>query len=163
MRFMHWFMALYVFFMLIAGFSMKRLFSEPFKWTVYPVHKAFGLCFLVLILMRLLMRHKSIIPKYSKKIQKFKFFSISVHHSMYLLMLLMPITGYVMSSASNKAINIFSIHIPLLIKKSPYIATMSSKLHTVFSFLIVILIALHIVGTLYHLIFDKENLFKRMI
>ncbi len=77
-------------------------------------------------------------------------------------MVLMPLSGYVMSSASGKKIKYF-FHIPLLINQNKDLANTANQLHSMLAYFMVLFIILHILGALKHTFIDKQNIFKRMI
>ncbi|TVS92880.1 DUF4405 domain-containing protein, partial [Wolbachia pipientis] len=88
--------------------------------------------------------------------------SKTIHFGLYALMVLMPLSGYVMSSASSKEIKYF-FHIPLLVNENKELASVANQLHSILAYFMILFIALHIIGALKHTFIDKQNIFKRMI
>src|SRR5688500_7256534 len=81
MRIMHWMVGIIIISMLISGIIMTNLDNNSLKWCLYSLHKSFGVTVFPLILLRLIIRFKSIIPPlpyglpyYSYFISKFVYF-----------------------------------------------------------------------------------------
>lgn len=164
MRIIHWLMAVFIIGMLCSGFYMKNLpMSNEIKFTIYPIHKACGITILGLVVIRILFRIFTYIPPFPVNFSQFTIFiSKIIHFGLYFLMLLIPLSGYVMSSASGREIKYF-FYIPLLISKSEKLANVANELHSILAYFMVSFITLHIVGVLKHLLIDKQNILKRII
>lgn len=75
----------------------------------------------------------------------------------------MATSGYVMSSASGKAIEIFSFNVPLLIDSNKHIANAAQQAHNICAYMLSTLIIVHILAALKHKFIDKDNIFNRII
>ncbi|KJV69549.1 prokaryotic cytochrome b561 family protein [Candidatus Neoehrlichia lotoris str. RAC413] len=118
---------------------------------------------MILIIFRIFCRIFSQIPSHSKTTSYFSIIvSKYVHTLLYFFMIVMPLSGYMMSSASGKAIKIIFFDVPLIFTQNKSLAFLYNKIHTSSSYIITILIMLHVLGTFKHLIIDKENIFKRI-
>ncbi len=116
LRVIHWLMAVFIIGMLCSGLYMKSLpLSNEIKFNIYAIHKACGITILGLIIVRIFFRVFTYVPPLPANFSRFVInASKTVHFGLYSLMVLMPLSGYVMSSASGKKIKYF-FHIPLLI------------------------------------------------
>ena len=161
MRFMHWVVGVAILVMLGVGIYMKGLSSDVgFKYIIYDVHKIAGVFLFPIILLRILIRVLSQIPESPKNISYCQyFFARIVHYAMYVAIFLMPISGYVMSSASGRPL---VLNFPMVIPKNPAIASMFHSVHTFLGYSIIFLVTLHILGFLKHYFFDKVNILKRI-
>ena len=163
---LHWVISLLVVGMLCAGYFMVWLPKDSnFKWEIYSLHKAFGITVFALIIVRLINRFISPpVPyplEFSKKSQTV---GKVAHIILYVCVFLMPITGYIMSSAGGNSITwFFNIHIPLLIAKNPFISYWAFFIHFYAAVVLIIMIALHILGVLKHIFVDKYNILSRML
>jgi len=164
LRVIHWLMAIFIIGMLCSGFYMKSLpFSNEIKFSIYDIHKACGITVLGLIIMRIFFRVFTYVPPLpASSSQLTVHASKIVHLGLYFLMLLMPLSGYVMSSASGRAIKYF-FHIPLLINENRELTNAANELHSTLAYFIILFIILHIAGTLKHILIDKQNVLKRII
>ncbi|MCM1001964.1 cytochrome b [Wolbachia pipientis] len=164
LRIIHWLMAVFIIGMLCSGFYMKSLpVSNEFKFSMYTIHKACGVTVFGLVVIRILFRAFTCIPPLPASFSRFEInISKTVHFGLYALMILVPLSGYVMSSASGRGIKYF-FHIPLLISKNKELASAANGLHSILAYFIVFFIVLHILAALKHTLIDKQNIFKRII
>ncbi len=154
-------MAAMIFMLIVVGFNMGGA-PDDMKPFLYRIHKAFGITVLLLVFVRLLFRFCTTVPKmpdnsFLNRIAKV------VHWLLYLTMFSIPISGYVISSASGKPISwFFGIDIPLFIDKSVEITGYASTMHLLGVRIFIVMILLHFLGTLKHLVINKENILKRI-
>ena len=83
------------------------------------------------------------------------------HHGLYLLMILTPLAGIIMSVASKYGIKWFGIElIPGL--DIPSVRELFYEFHEIFGLLILFILVFHIVGALKHTFVDKDGTLRRM-
>ncbi|MGL9717954.1 MAG: cytochrome b [Wolbachia sp.] len=164
LRIIHWLMAVFIIGMLCSGFYMKSLpVSNEIKFSIYAIHKACGVTILGLVIIRIFFRVFTCVPLLPVNFSRFEVnASKTVHFCLYSLMILIPLSGYVMSSASGIKIKYF-FHIPLLISKNKELANAANGLHSILAYFIIFFITLHILAALEHTFIDKQNIFKRII
>ncbi|OAB82279.1 cytochrome B [Wolbachia endosymbiont of Laodelphax striatellus] len=164
LRIIHWLMSALIIGMLCSGLYMKNLpISSEIKFSIYAIHKACGITVLALIVVRIFFRVFTYVPPLPANFSRFVInASKTIHFCLYALMVLIPLSGYVMSSASSKEIKYF-FHIPLLINHNEDLASAANQLHSILAYFMVLFIILHIIGALKHTFIDKQNIFKRMI
>ena len=77
----------------------------------------------------------------------------------------MPIAGLLMSQFAQKPVNVFGwFEIPVVLAENEKLAGIIYEMHThVAAPILVALVALHILGALWHHLFDKDDTLKRMI
>ncbi|WP_168464287.1 cytochrome b [Wolbachia endosymbiont of Ctenocephalides felis wCfeT] len=163
LRIMHWLMAVFIISMLCSGLYMKSLpVSNEIKFSIYAIHKASGVTVFGLVIIRIFLRIFTYVPAYPANFSRLIInASKTVHFGLYSLMILMPLSGYVMSSASGINIKYF-FHIPLLISKNKDLASIANGLHSVLAYFMIFFITLHILAALKHTFMDKQNIFKRI-
>ncbi|WP_343289267.1 cytochrome b [Wolbachia endosymbiont of Encarsia formosa] len=164
LRIIHWLMSALIIGMLCSGLYMKSLpISSEIKFSIYAIHKACGITVLGLIIVRIFFRVFTYVPPLPANFSRFIInASKMIHFGLYSLMVLMPLSGYVMSSYSSKEIKYF-FHIPLLINHNEDLASAANQLHSILAYFMILFIVLHILGALKHTFIDKQNIFKRMI
>ncbi|MDR1139913.1 MAG: cytochrome b [Rickettsiales bacterium] len=164
LRIIHWLMAVFIIGMLCSGLYMKSLtVSNEIKFSMYTIHKACGITIFGLVIVRILFRAFTYVPPLPASFSRFEInISKIVHFGLYALMILVPLSGYVMSSASGRGIKYF-FHIPLLINKNKELASAANGLHSILAYFMIFFIVLHILGALKHIFIDKQNIFKRII
>ncbi len=164
-RYFHWIMGLTIIGIIIAGFIMTSLENSDQKWFIYGTHKALGMTILSLIPLRIIWRlmnnDQPRLPKDTPLWQE-KLANINIMF-LYLCMVLMPLSGFIMSSFGGHPISIFG-----LITIEPFfqkhaLAGNSHEIHEIFAWAIAISVGLHILGALYHHFIKKDNVLKRMI
>ena len=86
------------------------------------------------------------------------------HHLLYLLMVVLPVSGYLMSMAGMHGIKMFGITIPnwFFDEKNKEIGGVAHEIHEYGGIAIAVIISIHIAAVIKHKIFEKENLLKRM-
>jgi cytochrome b561 len=166
MKVMHWLLAVVIFSLLTVGFYMSGMPNSDSKFEIYSIHKSFGVVAFVLILIRTVVRAFSKIPQMHSSISKVesKISELGVV-IFYILMFLMPASGYVMSVSSGHPINLFNTGfiIPDFIGTNFEFASIASCVHEYTAFSLIGMIVIHILAALKHLIIDKVNIFIRMI
>jgi cytochrome b561 len=87
-----------------------------------------------------------------------------VHASLYVLLLAMPIVGYIANSAYGATTPFFGLfHIPPIIGKNEELATQLFTLHRWVGWLVILLVLTHISAALYHHFIRRDAVLKRML
>jgi cytochrome b561 len=164
-KFFHWTVALCVIALLIVGFMMDDIQNKALKMQVYNLHKLLGLTVLILMLSRLVWRLLNIQPGYPASVPRWEQRAArSVHDLLYLTLIIMPLSGWIMSTAAG--------HPPYLgsyLIKAPFISVSQStaqffnNLHSAFAWIIPGLISIHIAAAIKHHLIDKNNVLLRML
>ncbi len=169
----HWLIALFIIGLLIVGKFMTSLEeNDPLRFVLTQTHKSFGITVLVLSVLRVLWRlsHKpppepASLPTWQKKAAG------GAHLMLYALMFILPITGWVMVSASPLNIDtvLFGVvtlpHIPGLmdLANSENIASSFHHYHEYAGTALIVILLLHIGAALKHHYFDKDTILSRML
>lgn len=156
-RVIHWIMAALIIGMLGLGF-----FLEETK--LYSLHKSIGVLILALIIIRLIARNVTKTPAMPVQIKPIEGKLAKLgHYSLYLLVLLMPISGWLMSNWSGRGVGFFGIAMPILVEKNKELAGLAYEAHEIIAYLLIFMISAHVAGYLKHLIVDKLNLLRRIL
>lgn len=161
----HWGVGLLILAVIAISFYMESLPNSSYKYQVYNLHKSLGLLVLLFAAPRLLWRIKHGRPP---KLATHKVWeqrlSSTVAWAMYALIFLMPLSGWLMNSASGYPLKLFGLFdIPSLMNRNKELAELFEEGHEIMGDALKILIILHIAGTLKHFIIDKDNTFYRML
>ena len=132
---LHWVVAIGFSGMILMGFLMAdNIFST--KWVSwYPLHKKVGIILLVMILVRWFSCYYPVRVCSPSKV---------LHNWLYAGLTLVPISGWVMSSASGKAPVIFGMSLGVVPGGNRWLAKIASWGHLVFALLMVVLIVCHV-------------------
>ncbi len=164
-KWLHWLAALLVFGMLGVGFFLSDVPSE-FKGTAYMLHKSTGLTILALMLIRLVWISSSGKPKLPESTPKWEcFLASSVQHALYLFLVAMALSGWLMATASNKIPVYFGwFRVPFPgVTPNETLAEWMYDTHGVIAWILLGLVGLHIAGALKHWLIQKDDVLDRML
>ena len=168
-RFLHWVMALLIFAMIGLGAYMTDLAKEdPLRAQLYSMHKAVGVTLLGLAIIRILWILVSRPPVMPAALQRWEVvLAKSTVGLLYLLMLVTPIAGYLMTNTGGNPISYFGLfELPALMGENHDLHELLEEVHEVLAFTILALAILHIAGALKHRFIDKDpgaDVLKRML
>jgi cytochrome b561 len=150
--------------MLSGSFFLGNL-PEQYQPSAYMMHKSFGLTLLFLVLARFFWIQYAGKPALPKTVPMWqKILSRTVHYSLYLLLICMPLCGWVMSVAGNRVPSYFGLfQMPLPIKANKALSEFMDQSHKTIAWILIALIVLHIAGAIKHHFIDKDNVLKRML
>jgi len=183
--FLHWLIGIAILFMFVLGWFMTELPKETPKTTSFDIfnlglitwgveeeqsqrsfyfnlHKSVGLSLLMLIVLRMYWRFTHRPPAFLNSMKLWeKRLAKATHHSLYLLMFLIPLSGIIMSAGSKYGIKWFGIKvIPGFDDKA--IRELFYEFHEIFGLLLLLILILHILGAVKHSIVDKDGTLRRM-
>lgn len=162
---LHWLMAVLIFAIFPLGIYMHDLPLSPAKLQLYSYHKWIGVTIFLLVLVRLLWRatHKPpALPFGMPRWQEWA--SGAVHGLLYLLMLVMPVSGWLMSSAKGfKTVWFGIVPLPDLVAKDKALGELLGEVHEVLSFTLALLIVLHVAAALKHHFVERDDVLRRML
>jgi len=163
-RLLHWSTALLVLGLFFLGLWMRELnYYHPWYETAPTLHIGFGIVFIGLVVVRLIWRCLHSPPALLGNNRLEHAIAFIVHALLYALMIAISITGYLYATADGKASSVFGLfHIPVIVH-SKALADQSGDLHEWFSYAIIGLTALHILGALKHHVVDKDDTLRRMV
>jgi len=164
-RILHWTMALLVLGMIPVGFLMLNdALSRELRNMMFISHKNMGVVLLLLILVRLVYRWRN--PPQLKPVELApmqEFAAHATHIGLYILLLVMPLSGYIRVRAGGFPIEALdALGIPALVPRSDALAAVAKSVHYYAAYGITILIAMHIGAALYHGLVRKDGIFSRM-
>ena len=159
----HWSIALLILVLLGFGTYLAEVKISIAQLYLYGWHKSLGLLTFTLILLRIFWRFRS--PTPPPLGEKNWQYSLAhyLHRFMYVLMVLMPLSGWIASSASGFPISFFGLFpLPLIAPESEQIETVGFEIHGLIGNLLLISIVLHLGGALQRHFVKKDATLKRM-
>ncbi len=161
---LHWLIALLVIVTFPLGIYMHELAFSPFKLQLVSYHKWIGVTIFLLTVLRLAWRvlHKPpplpvTIPVWQQRAAH------SLHHLLYLLLLAIPVSGWLMSSAKGVPVVYFGlVQLPDLVGKDKELGDMLQEIHEALNFAMLGLVIMHIAAAVKHQFIDKDSLMLRM-
>jgi cytochrome b561 len=161
---LHWIIALAIFGTFALGVYMHELPLSPTKLKLYSYHKWIGVTIFALVLLRLLWRlaHKPPPPPPSMPAWQHRA-AAAAHALLYLLTLAIPLSGWLMSSASGfQVVYLGVLPIPDLLPKDKALAEQLKELHESLNFLMLAVVVLHVAAALKHHLVDRDDVLARM-
>lgn len=165
-RLLHWTTAI-LFISLIPMGMFASMIPEGtwFRNHYYVVHKTIGVLVFALMLVRLFWNRRSKRPGLDASLKTSeRRWAHRVHIILYILLIAMPITGYVMTSFHGFPTYIFAIEIPPLWGKSDAYIVWGLFHKYLLPYVLYIVLGAHILGALKHHFIDKHPAaLKRMV
>jgi len=162
---LHWLMAILLFGLLALGFYMQDLPLSPEKLKLYSWHKWAGVTAFLLVAFRLLWRLAHRPPALPASMPRLMQFAAHAGHLLlYVLMIAIPLSGWLMSSAKGFQTVYFGVlPIPDMLDKNKEIGDLLALVHKSLNLLFVAVLAGHIGAALKHHFIDKDDILTRML
>ena len=160
----HWLMAAII----VATWSIAIVVSDmplsPARITGYSWHKWLGVTVFFLVLLRLVWRATHPAPQLEIKMPVWQERAMQLtHFALYLLMIVIPLVGWLMSSAKGYTVNYFGLfELPDLLSKDKALGHQLKDLHEYLADVLVALVCLHVLAALKHQFIDRDGLLSRM-
>jgi len=128
-------------------------------------HKSVGITILALAIVRLVWRQKNQPPALPDAIPQWQVTASQLSHwSLYALLFAMPITGWLMSSASAYSVSWFNLfQLPVFVAPNPEAKEVFQETHETLSKLLVLVATVHIGAAIKHALIDKDRVLQRMV
>lgn len=151
-QWLHWSVAALILALMAIGWWMRLMPLSMDKITLFYWHKSLGMLALALVLIRLGWRAANRAPALPDDLPRWEpFLARLMHVALYLLILLMPVSGWLLNSASGIPFKIFwTIPLPAISPVSAQLEQSFSLLHLVVFWALAILLLGHISASLRH-------------
>lgn len=161
----HWLMLL-VFIAVYACIELRELYpkgSDP-REALKTWHFMLGMLVFVLVWPRLLARLSGPTPGIQPEPPSWQQIAAKLLHlALYALMIVMPLTGWLLLSATGKPIPFFGLELPALISENKDLAKPLKEIHEFVGTAGYYLIGLHAAAALYHHYIQHDNTLTRML
>ncbi len=170
---LHWLIAAVILTLIFAGWYMSDLpDGAPTQQFLYQLHKSFGICVLLLTLARIAWRMMNRPPPLPADMDKReKLASHAIHMAFYALMIIMPLTGWLYASTA------YEFQVPTVLfgiiswPHLPFVDGLKNEaghgavefLHSKAAWIMLGLLALHVIGAIKHELSAEEGVLKRMV
>ncbi len=161
---LHWLMALLIFAAFPLGLYMVDLPLSPGKLKLYSYHKWIGVTVFLLVAVRLSWRLTHTPPPHPAGIAAWQRRAGAVVHGLlYLLMIAIPLSGWLMSSAKGFQTVWFGVlPLPDLIEKDRELGELLAGVHKALNFTLLGLVILHVGAALKHHFIERRPFLQRM-
>ena len=161
-RMLHWAMGLLIVLNLLGGLFHEALDAD----FIMPLHKATGILLLALAVIRILWRLTHRAPPLPENMSGLeKLASHITHFTLYAMMVIIPLSGWIMSSASRWPISFYGLFdvAKFAVSKDDIIVGISHEAHELLGFAMIGLLVLHIAAALRHHFVLKDGIMRRML
>jgi cytochrome b561/polyisoprenoid-binding protein YceI len=166
---LHWIIAFSILGLIAVGWTMGELEGED-RYNLIQLHKSFGITVFLLSVARLLWRLMNPPPPEPPMAKWQLWLANTVHTLFYVLILVMPLTGWIMASASDDAptryFNLVDIRLPgipaLPAETRDGLEDTLESVHSTLAWVIISLFVIHVAGALKHQLVDKDGVLARM-
>lgn len=161
---LHWLVALLIFAGFTLGLYMVDLPLSPHKLRLYSYHKWLGVTVWMLVVIRLAWRLAHTPPPLPAGIAAWqRRASAIVHGLLYVLMVAIPISGWVMSSAKGFQTVWFGVlPLPDLVGKDRALGETLTSVHKALNFTLLGLVVIHVGAALQHHFIERLPFLQRM-
>ena len=162
---LHWLMALLLIGLLALGFYMHDLPLSPEKLKLYAWHKWAGVSAFLLVLLRLSWRLAHTPPPLPAGMSRtMQLAAHGGHLLLYVLMLAIPLTGWLMSSAKGFQTVWFGVlPLPDLLEKNKELGDLLQQIHMLLNFCLAGLVIAHAGAAIKHHFSDRDDVLARML
>ena len=163
---LHWGIALLLLFNFGLGERSEELRRGPELLWVMSLHKSIGISILLLSFWRLGLRLFTSRPAKAQDARLFQMLSTAIHWGFYAVMILVPVTGWIIISTSRVQVPTFLFGVipwPHLPNWGRDVHEAAETAHAILSKAMLPLLALHIIGAVRHQFLLKDALVERMV
>ena len=162
-KLLHWLTAVLILIQIPLGFYAEELKLSPLKLDLFVWHKSIGMLVLLLAAARLLWRITGTIPitPDSGKVQRQ--LAQLAHALLYGLMIALPISGWITTSAANIPTKLFwMIELPAITGPDEALKSLAAEVHEICVTMLIIILVVHIGAALRHHFILRDSILKRM-
>jgi cytochrome b561 len=162
---LHWLVALAGFSTFALGLYMQDLPISPAKLKLYAYHKWIGVLIFLLMLARLSWRLTHAPPPLPTGMPGWQHRAAKgVHHALYFLLLAIPLSGWLMSSAKGFQTVWFGVlPLPDLVGKDKALGDTLAAVHQALNFGTAALVSVHVAAVVMHHMLYREEILVRML
>jgi len=162
---LHWLVALGLIGTFALGLYMPDLPLSPFKLKLFSWHKWAGVTLFFLVLLRLGWRLSHPAPPLPATVSALlRLASHAMHGAMYLLMIVIPLSGWLMSSAMGFQTAWFGVlPLPDLVPRDAALGDRLRDLHAVLNWILLGLVIVHTGAALKHHFIDRDDVLTRIL
>ncbi len=161
---LHWVLAIAIVGLFALGWWMTGLGYYDSWYNLAPWwHRSIGMLVLFATLLRLVWRLVNPAPRALG--HRLEWLAAHLGHiGLYVLMLVVLVSGYLISTADGHGIGVFDLfEVPALVSDLPNQATLAGEIHWYSALALVLLAAGHALAALKHHLVDRNDVLKRMI
>ncbi len=163
---LHWVLALLIIGLFAMGIWMRSLgYYDTWYNRAPDLHKSLGLLTFLLLVLRYLWRMGNEMPQPSVKLSDWeKTSSRMAHTCLYLLTLVVILSGYLISTADDKGVSFFGVFsLPAAFSAIENQEDIAGEIHEIVAWVMMALVLLHTLASLKHHFVDRDVTLVRML
>ena len=162
---LHWVTAALMFVVVPLAWVMVSVGeTDPSRGLLYNLHKSIGMTILVLVAVRLLWRSRHHAPPLRRIAPWEANVAFASHWLLYVVLVGMPVSGYLLSSMSGHPVNYFGLFTLPSPPNNVAWAKAAVWVHVaVGQWAVYALVTLHLVATAWHLVVRRDGVLDRML
>jgi len=161
----HWMMAILIIGLIGLGLYMVELPINLKKLKLYGWHKEYGILVFMLAIMRIIWRFGNptpLLPNHMKSWEKLA--AHGAHYAFYGFMFALPLTGWMMSSATGLPVSFFGLFVlPDLVAANEQWQQLLIEIHKWLGYGLIATIVGHMGAALQHHYYYKDDILRRML
>ncbi len=165
-KLLHWLIALLIIALSGIGWWMVGLsYYDPWYHDSLNWHKSLGIIVLLMVGFKVIWSFVDKAPEPQATLNAFERIASSLVHSILrLAMMIIPITGYLVSTSEDAAIEVFDwFSFPVLLQINERARDIAIDIHYYFAYATLALVVLHAAAALKHQFIDHKGTLKRML
>ena len=163
---LHWLMAIVIVGLFALGYWMRGLsyYDEWYRLGPY-IHKSIGILLAMTLVLRVSWRLSNTTPRDADSLKAWEKRSAHlVHWLLYGLLLAIVCSGYLISTADGRGIEVFALfEVPALLPSFENQEDLAGFVHEYLAYSVIGLAALHALAAMKHHFIDKDNTLKKML
>ncbi len=162
---MHWLVAFAIVGNLTLGWYVVNLGISPTKIRLFVWHKSIGLTVLAVVILRILWRITNPAPALPDAMRPMeRILAHATHALLYVVMLAIPISGWVINSAANFPLKLYGLFlVPNIAPPDKALQTTAEIVHLSLFWILAALLILHVAAALRHHFVQRDTILKRML
>jgi cytochrome b561 len=162
----HWLVAALLVIVVAIGWAAEVApLSTPPRASLLLLHRSIGLAILAAMVLRALWRWRDPPPPLPQTVGRMeRALAALTHVALYLVLIAMPLAGYVNAAAADHPASFFGIAaIPPLLPANARLSQIAIAVHLAGQYAAYAFVALHVTGALYHGVLRRDGVLDRML
>jgi len=161
----HWIIATLILTQFALGWTAEAWHRSPTKVDLFVWHKSIGILILTLVVLRVAWRLAGRVPELPADMSRLeRRLAAASHALLYVIMVAMPVSGWIINSAANFPLKIFwLVPLPDITPPSKSIQEIAETVHLTFFWSLAALLGLHVAAALRHHFVKHDDVLLRML
>jgi cytochrome b561 len=165
-RLLHWLIAVMILFLVWLGWYMVKLdYYDRWYYDSRSWHESLGMIVLMLAVAKIGWQWYSPLPPVDARLRAWERMSATgMHRLLLVLMVLIPVTGYLTSTSDGKSVEVFAwLHVPAVISHNKPVRDLAISLHYYLAYGVFFLALGHAGAALKHQFLDRDGTLARIL